>query len=170
MFTQNFVTVSLPKSFHYQVMLLCKQVRVAAVTYGYGVYDSDSFSLNTFGTKEEVLEAVRQMPFRAGLRTDTGDAIQFMLQRLMAKARDWPTRKFIIVLTDGNSQRRTYTADVARSARNMGFSVFAVGVGSVSYDELINIAGNKARTVTSDTYDNLMENVSYLADNVCKRK
>ena len=74
------------------------------MTFGYGVYKEDSFNLNTYKTKQEVLDHVTNMKFRYGRRTDTGDAIKYMREKQMVKTRPWAP-KIAIVLTDGNSQR-----------------------------------------------------------------
>ena len=77
---------------------------MSAVTFGRGVYDQDSFDLNTYKSKQEVLDHVTHMKFWFGTRTDTGDAIAYMRDHQMVKARSWAP-KIAIVLTDGNSQR-----------------------------------------------------------------
>ena len=74
------------------------------MTFGRGVYETDSFNLNTYKTKQEVLDHVTHMPWRFGTRTDTGDAIKYMREKQMANTRPWAP-KIAIVLTDGNSQR-----------------------------------------------------------------
>ncbi|XP_025091015.1 collagen alpha-5(VI) chain-like isoform X2 [Pomacea canaliculata] len=133
------------------------QVRVAAVTFGYEVYVNDAFYLNSFKTKEEVLNAVQNMPFRAGLRTDTGDAIKFMREKQMVKTRAWAP-KFAVVLTDGNSQRTEYTKQQAALARAENITMFALGVGkAVKEQELLNIAGDPSRVLRADSYSELDE-------------
>lgn len=71
------------------------------------MYEDDAFNFDKFKTKEEVLQAVRDMPFRSGLRTDTGDAIKYMRESQMVNARDF-VKKIAVVLTDGNSQKSVW--------------------------------------------------------------
>lgn len=79
-------------------------MRVAAVTFGQGVYKENSFNLNTYQDKESVLEAVRKMPHRAGSTTDTFDAIKYMREKQMVVTRPG-VPKVCIVVTDGESRK-----------------------------------------------------------------
>lgn len=86
-------------------MNLSKQIRVAAVIYGKGVYDNGSFSLDTYSSKKDVLNAIKRTPYYAGGSTYTGQAIQSMRENQMSRVRDFPVRKIMVILTDGNSDQ-----------------------------------------------------------------
>jgi hypothetical protein len=76
---------------------------VSAIKFGRGIYVDDSFHLNTYKTKEEVLNHVTHMKHEYGGYTSTGEGIDYMRTEQMSKARSW-VPKVAIVLTDGNSQ------------------------------------------------------------------
>ncbi|KAK7087521.1 collagen alpha-5(VI) chain-like isoform X2 [Littorina saxatilis] len=146
------------------------EVRVAAVTFGRGVYEQDSFNFSTYKTKDEVLDHVVNMKFRFGTRTDTGDAIKHMREKQMQNTRSWAP-KIVIVLTDGNSQRRSWTKQQAAEARAENITIFAVGVGrSVSQTELLNIAGDPERVIQANSYDDLKNVKEQLAHKTCVMK
>ncbi|KAK7494017.1 hypothetical protein BaRGS_00014675 [Batillaria attramentaria] len=146
------------------------QVRVSAVTFGYGVYTDDAFNLNTYKTKDQVLEALDNMAFRSGGRTDTGDAIKFMREKQMVRTREG-VPKIAIVLTDGNSQRRSYTKQQAELARAENITIFAIGVGRyVSDVELLNIAGDEEHVIRSSNYESLPQFKEQLAYKTCVMK
>lgn len=146
------------------------QVRVSAIKYGRGVYTEDSFNLNTYKTKEEVLEHVANMRHEYGTFTDTGPGIDYMRTVQMAKTRPWAP-KFAVVLTDGNSQESRRTQVAAANARAENITMFAVGVGSrVSNTELLNIAGDQERVIQVSSYDDLQKIKKLLAHKTCIRK
>ncbi|XP_076435085.1 collagen alpha-5(VI) chain-like [Babylonia areolata] len=132
------------------------QVRVAVVTFGRGVYVKDGFNLTTYSRKEDVLHHVTHMNFRAGSRTDTGDAIRYMRDVQMRDTRPWAP-KFVIVVTDGNSQRWMWTRLQARRAIAANITMFALGIGpKVSRRELLNlVGGDPSRVIRARSYDNL---------------
>ncbi|KAL8560060.1 hypothetical protein ACOMHN_041529 [Nucella lapillus] len=132
------------------------QVRVAAISFGRGVYVQDGFNLTTYVNKTDVVSHVTDMKFRFGGRTDTGDAIAYMRDVQMKNTRPWAPR-FVIVLTDGNSQRTWWTKLQAERTLQSNISLFAVGVGSrVSKRELLNIVGGDPTRITrARSYDQL---------------
>lgn len=147
-------------------------VRVSIITYGKGIYPEDGFDLTTYDTKEEVLDAIRRIPHRAGLYTDTGKAIQYMHQVQLASnvARPWAER-VSVVITDGNSQNWRLTKQAAEDARQDGIIIFAVGVGAgVRDEELLNIAGDESRVTKVQNYDQLDSIKEILASKTCIEK
>lgn len=143
------------------------KVRVAAVTFGQGVYKENSFNLNTYQDKESVLEAVRKMPHRAGSTTDTFDAIKYMREKQMVVTRPG-VPKVCIVVTDGESRNTTRTAYEAEQARSRGITMYAVGVGPKVNDlELRNIAGDETRVLKANNYDALLDLKDLLAFKTC---
>ncbi|CAG5135382.1 unnamed protein product [Candidula unifasciata] len=147
-------------------------VRVSIITYGKGIYPEDGFDLTTYNTLEEVLAAVRRIPHRAGLYTDTGKAIQYMHEVQLAKGvvRPW-AEKISVVITDGNSQQWRLTKKAAEEARNDGIIIFAIGVGEgVRDEELLNIAGDQSRVTKVKNYDQLDSIKEILARKTCIEK
>ncbi|XP_059147172.1 collagen alpha-5(VI) chain-like [Physella acuta] len=149
-----------------------KDVRVSVITYGKGIYAEDAFNLTTYTTKDEVIDAIGNVPHRAGLFTDTGKAIKFMHEVQFAPDIVRPeAQKISIVITDGNSQLWKETKAEAASARNDGIVLFAIGVGKdIRGDELTNIAGDASRVTQVDNYDKLGTIKESLAQKTCIKK
>ncbi|XP_038600848.1 collagen alpha-1(XIV) chain isoform X2 [Tachyglossus aculeatus] len=96
------------------------------------------FKLNSYKTKETLLEAVKNIKYKGG-NTKTGRAIKHVRDMLFTAEsgmrRGIP--RVIVVITDGRSQD-----DVDKVSREMqldGFSIFAIGVADADYAELLNI-------------------------------
>ncbi|XP_054433527.1 collagen alpha-1(XX) chain [Pteronotus mesoamericanus] len=108
------------------------------VQVGLTQYSGDpqtEWDLNTFGTKEEVLAAVRSLHYRGG-NTFTGLALTHVLERnLKPTAGPRPgAAKVVVLVTDGKSQDDARTA--GRVLKSLGVDVFAVGVKNADEAEL----------------------------------
>ncbi|XP_005101236.1 collagen alpha-4(VI) chain [Aplysia californica] len=146
-------------------------VRVSVITFGKGIYKQDSFNLDTYHSKDEVIQAIGKVPHKVGLYTSTGAGIKYMseTQLSMNVSRPWADR-ISIVITDGNSQIWRETRDAAQAAQDSGIIMFAVGVGNVRDEELLTIAGDESRKVKVDNYDQLKEIKTSLAHKTCIKK
>ncbi|XP_004430569.1 PREDICTED: collagen alpha-1(XX) chain [Ceratotherium simum simum] len=93
------------------------------------------WDLNAFGTKEEVLAAVRGLCYKGG-NTFTGLALTHVLgQNLKPAAGPRPeAAKVVILVTDGKSQDDARTA--GHVLKDLGVDVFAVGVKNADEAEL----------------------------------
>nr|WNX29086.1 VWACP-3 [Colubraria reticulata] len=136
-------------------------VRVAAVTFGEGVYTQDGFNLTQYTSKEPLIQKVKTLPFRHGRSTDTGYALAHMRD---VQLNNGITRKgvpkMVMVLTDGNSQKGAYTKAEALKVKAANITVMVVGVGNVKHSELVNIAGGVEKNVIKVTsYDKLGEEI-----------
>ncbi|XP_032460433.1 collagen alpha-1(XX) chain [Phocoena sinus] len=108
------------------------------VQVGLTQYSGDpqtEWDLNAFGTKEEVLAAVRGLQYRGG-NTFTGLALTHVLeQNLKPVAGLRPeAAKLVILVTDGKSQDDARTA--GHVLKDLGVDVFAVGVKNADDAEL----------------------------------
>ncbi|XP_041347927.1 cartilage matrix protein-like [Gigantopelta aegis] len=145
-------------------------VRIAVTTFGAGVYQRASFSFSRFDTQEDVSDFIGSIYYYAGSRTDTGDAIEHMRKKQMVEARK-KVPHIAIVLTDGNSQRKYHTRDMAKRARESNITMIAIGVGYyVKDEELMNIAGNKTRVFRVDNYEQLETIKEGLTYQTCYKK
>ncbi|XP_078660839.1 uncharacterized protein LOC144905190 isoform X3 [Branchiostoma floridae x Branchiostoma belcheri] len=125
------------------------------------------FFLNTFRTKNEVLQAVDGLGYLQG-NTLTGAAIDFVrTSTFSAPAGNRPDQPdFLVVITDGLSQDNV--AVPAQTARDNGISIFAVGIGSeVDTDTLLQIAGTPARILQINDFAGLANAEEQLTDIVC---
>ncbi|XP_070342369.1 collagen alpha-1(XX) chain isoform X5 [Equus asinus] len=108
------------------------------VQVGLTQYSGDpqtEWDLNTFGTKEEVLAAIRGLRYRGG-NTFTGLALTHVLeQNLKPIAGPRPEATTVVILvTDGKSQDDARTA--GHVLKELGVDVFAVGVKNADEEEL----------------------------------
>ncbi|XP_019492691.1 PREDICTED: collagen alpha-1(XX) chain [Hipposideros armiger] len=108
------------------------------VQVGLTQYSGDpqtEWDLNAFGTKEEVLAAVRNLHYKGG-NTFTGLALTHVLQEnLKPTAGPRPeAAKVVILVTDGKSQDDVHAA--GRVLKDLDVDVFAVGVKNADETEL----------------------------------
>uniref|UniRef100_A0A8D0HJ24 Collagen alpha-1(XX) chain n=1 Tax=Sphenodon punctatus TaxID=8508 RepID=A0A8D0HJ24_SPHPU len=105
-------------------------------------YSSDprtEWNLNAYATRDEVLEAVKNLRYKGG-NTFTGLALTHVLEQNLqpeAGARS-EAAKLIILLTDGKSQDDANPS--AQTLKNMGVEIFAIGVKNADEAELQQVA------------------------------
>uniref|UniRef100_A0A8D2ZHU0 Cochlin n=1 Tax=Scophthalmus maximus TaxID=52904 RepID=A0A8D2ZHU0_SCOMX len=103
--------------------------RVGAVQF---TYDQRlEFGLSDHVDKEEVVEALKRIPYMSG-GTATGGAISYTMQNLFR--RTGPGRNFLIVVTDGQSYDDVRIP--ALDAQKHGITIFSVGVAWAPMDDL----------------------------------
>ncbi|XP_034731080.1 matrilin-2-like isoform X5 [Etheostoma cragini] len=110
--------------------------RVALLQYGSVV--QPEFSLNTYTTRAEVEQAVRNMEHLA-TGTMTGLAIQYTMETAFteeegARPAELLIPRIAMVVTDGRPQDAV--EEIAAQARHAGIQIFAVGVGRVDMNTL----------------------------------
>ncbi|NXQ62279.1 COKA1 protein, partial [Anthoscopus minutus] len=109
---------------------------------GLSQYSSDprtEWDLSTYSTREQVLEAVRNLRYKGG-NTFTGLALTHVLEQNLkpdAGAR-LEAEKLVILLTDGKSQDDANLA--AQTLKNLGIEIFAIGVKNADEAELRQVA------------------------------
>ncbi|XP_008829374.1 cartilage matrix protein [Nannospalax galili] len=111
--------------------------QVGLVQYSSSV--RQEFPLGRFHTKKDIKAAVRNMSYMEK-GTMTGAALKYLVDNsftVSSGARPG-AQKVGIVFTDGRSQ--DYINDAAQKAKELGFKMFAVGVGNAVEDELREIA------------------------------
>uniref|UniRef100_A0A5F9C4D6 Matrilin 1 n=1 Tax=Oryctolagus cuniculus TaxID=9986 RepID=A0A5F9C4D6_RABIT len=111
--------------------------QVGLVQYSSSV--RQEFPLGRFHTKKDIKAAVRNMSYMEK-GTMTGAALKYLIDNsftVSSGARPG-AQKVGIVFTDGRSQ--DYINDAAKKAKDLGFKMFAVGVGNAVEDELREIA------------------------------
>nr|KAG5693355.1 hypothetical protein BaRGS_017648 [Batillaria attramentaria] len=101
------------------------------------------FHLNRYTSRSTIMNAVDRVPYHGG-GTNTHLALQYAASTGFAASNGARPNavKMAIVITDGTSSDETATLDKARRLRNMGVSVFAVGVGNIDRAELNAIASD----------------------------
>ncbi|NWY68605.1 COKA1 protein, partial [Erithacus rubecula] len=112
------------------------------IRVGLSQYSSDphtEWDLSTFSTREQLLEAVRNLRYKGG-NTFTGLALTHVLEQNLkpeAGAR-LEAEKLVILLTDGKSQDDANLA--AQTLKNLGIEIFAIGVKNADEAELRQVA------------------------------
>ncbi|KAK2910632.1 hypothetical protein Q8A73_008347 [Channa argus] len=107
------------------------ETRVGLLQYGSVV--QPEFSLNTYTSKAEVEQAVRNMEHLA-TGTMTGLAIQYTMETAFteeqgARPADVNIPRIAMIVTDGRPQDTV--EEIAAEARQAGIQIFAIGVGRV---------------------------------------
>ncbi|TMS10606.1 Matrilin-2 [Larimichthys crocea] len=110
--------------------------RVGLLQYGSEIHPE--FSLNTYTTKAEVEQAVRNMKHLA-TGTMTGLAIQYTMETSFteedgARPANLQIPRIAMIVTDGRPQDTV--EEIAAQARQAGIQIFAIGVGRVDMDTL----------------------------------
>ncbi|XP_070768046.1 matrilin-2-like [Enoplosus armatus] len=110
--------------------------RVGLLQYGSVV--QPEFSLNTYTTKAEVEQAVRNMEHLA-TGTMTGLAIQYTMETALteeegARPANLHIPRIAMIVTDGRPQDTV--EEIAAQAREAGIQIFAIGVGRVDMNTL----------------------------------
>nr|KAG5693356.1 hypothetical protein BaRGS_017649 [Batillaria attramentaria] len=101
------------------------------------------FHLNRYTSKSAVKNAVDRVPHTSG-GTNTHLGLQYAADTSFSTSNGARSNalKIAVVVTDGRSSNEAATLAEARRLRNMGVSVFAVGVGNIDRDELNGIASD----------------------------
>ncbi|KAJ8291054.1 hypothetical protein GJAV_G00020860 [Gymnothorax javanicus] len=115
---------------------------------GLAQYSGDpriEWHLNAFSTKESVIDAVKNLPYKGG-NTLTGLALTYILENsFKAESGSRPNvPKIGILITDGKSQDDVIPP--AESLRNSGIELFAIGVKNADENELKTIASEPHET------------------------
>ncbi|NXR27797.1 COKA1 protein, partial [Cinclus mexicanus] len=122
---------------------------------GLSQYSSDprtEWDLSTFSTREQVLEAVRNLRYKGG-NTFTGLALTHVLEQNLkpdAGAR-LEAEKLVILLTDGKSQDDASLA--AQTLKNLGIEIFAIGVKNADEAELRQVASEPLELTVYNVLD-----------------
>ncbi|NXU36031.1 COKA1 protein, partial [Drymodes brunneopygia] len=122
---------------------------------GLSQYSSDprtEWDLSSHSTREQVLEAVRNLRYKGG-NTFTGLALTHVLEQNLkpdAGAR-LEAEKLVILLTDGKSQDDASLA--AQTLKNLGIEIFAIGVKNADEAELRQVASEPLELTVYNVLD-----------------
>ncbi|TFK05201.1 T-box transcription factor TBX15 [Platysternon megacephalum] len=143
------------------------------IRIGLSQYSSDprtEWNLNTYVTRDEVLEAVRNLRYKGG-NTFTGLALTHVLEQNLkpeAGARA-DAVKLVILLTDGKSQDDASLS--AQTLKNMGIEILTIGVKNADEAELRQVASEPLELTVYNVLDFplLSSLVSRLTQVLCTR-
>ncbi|XP_037099528.1 collagen alpha-1(VII) chain [Syngnathus acus] len=109
-----------------------KGIRFGVIVFG--TVPRTLIALTDYNSFEEVLGAVRMLPYEGGFR-NIGGALLFLVNQLFhAAIRRDPAPKVAIMITNGPSYDDFFEA--AKAVADNGISLYAVGVGNAKEDEL----------------------------------
>ncbi|XP_072300235.1 collagen alpha-3(VI) chain-like [Eucyclogobius newberryi] len=137
--------------------------RVSVVQYS---RDAEvSFYLNTYDTRDDVLDAVRGLRHRGGRTINTGAALQYVSDNVFTDSAGSRRRQgvpqMLVLLNGGRSNDNAQTP--ATALRDKGIIVLGIGAGRAAGAEMQNIVYNSSYAVSvSDFSDlpNLQEQLS----------
>ncbi|XP_053469192.1 cartilage matrix protein [Ictalurus furcatus] len=141
-----------------------KNTHVGVVQYSSAV--KQEFPLGLYNSKKGIKEAVKKIHYMER-GTMTGQAINYMVDKSFSIAHGARpgAAKVGIVLTDGRSQ--DYIGDAARKAKESGFKMYAIGVGSAVEDELKLIASDPENYFYTADFKAIKEIGTKLQINTC---
>ncbi|XP_075624813.1 collagen alpha-1(XX) chain isoform X4 [Balearica regulorum gibbericeps] len=125
------------------------------IRVGLSQYSSDprtEWDLSAYSTRDQVLEAVRNLRYKGG-NTFTGLALTHVLEQNLkpdAGAR-LEAEKLVILLTDGKSQDDANLA--AQTLKNLGIEIFAIGVKNADEAELKQVASEPLELTVYNVLD-----------------
>ncbi|XP_068425396.1 collagen alpha-1(XIV) chain isoform X1 [Clinocottus analis] len=129
---------------------------------GLAQYSGDpriEWHLNAFSTKDAVIDAVKNLPYKGG-NTLTGLALTYILEHCFKPESGSRVGipKIGILITDGKSQDDVIPP--AESLRNAGIELFAIGVKNADETELLSIASEPDNTHVFNVADfNVMSSI-----------
>ncbi|TSO25219.1 Collagen alpha-1(XII) chain [Bagarius yarrelli] len=141
------------------------------VQIGLAQYSGDpktEWHLNAHKTRDELLEAVANLPYKGG-NTMTGLALNYILQNnFKANVGMRPnSRKIGVLITDGKSQDEI--VEKSQKLRDFGVELYAIGVKNADENELRSIASDPDDTHMYNVVDFsfLLDIVDDLTNNLC---
>ncbi|XP_076834641.1 collagen alpha-1(XII) chain isoform X3 [Brachyhypopomus gauderio] len=142
------------------------------VQIGLAQYSGDpktEWHLNAHRTRESLLEAVANLPYKGG-NTLTGLALNYILQNnFKANVGMRPnSRKIGVLVTDGKSQDDIIVN--SQNLRDQGIELYAIGVKNADENELRSIASDpdEIHMYNVADFSFLLDIVNDLTDNLCK--
>jgi collagen type VI alpha len=144
------------------------------VQCAFGVFSTDfdhALDLDQATDKEEFVEKVlstRQLKQLTHTYTALNfiDKLGYLLSEEHGARPDVP--KFLILTTDGQSQNQSKTIAAAENLRNQGVTIFAVGVGGISMEELIGISGDESNVFSVKNFGQLNGTSDQISQKVCQ--
>uniref|UniRef100_A0A3Q2FRH3 VWFA domain-containing protein n=1 Tax=Cyprinodon variegatus TaxID=28743 RepID=A0A3Q2FRH3_CYPVA len=111
------------------------------LNFGASAYRLAQVYLNSFRTKDELLNFIKILPYRGG-GTNTGAALNFTRENIFVtekgSRKDKGVEQVAVVITDGDSQDAV--SEEATELRRAGVTVYSVGVENANYEELMMMA------------------------------
>ncbi|XP_025113984.1 uncharacterized protein LOC112576009 [Pomacea canaliculata] len=120
-------------------------VQIAFMTFSSDV--QLQFDFNDFSSKEAVKNAISRVQMKLG-NTATDKALDFAASQLFTAADGVRpnSAKVAVLLTDGKADRHSSAVASAQRLKDLGVTIFVIGVGDVDRNELESLASNPVCT------------------------
>ncbi|KAM6979329.1 collagen alpha-3(VI) chain-like isoform 2-T2 [Tautogolabrus adspersus] len=119
---------------------------------------TDTFYLNTYKNRQDIMDAIIRTEYKGGQRLNTGAAIRHVQNVYFTKEKgsrmDDGTPQILMVINGGRSADDGKTA--ALGLKKKGVRIFAVGVGDTA-NELEDLASESTTVARSSTFQELSE-------------
>jgi hypothetical protein len=131
------------------------------------------FGLNRYYTRADAAKAISELSRMTGRGADTADALETMRKYSQSNYGGRESAvKVGIVVTAGQSDKPAVTKEEARKSRDdLGFVLFAVGVGEFDFDELegiVDIPHSETRLFTAFEMNGLSNHERAIVTTACK--
>ncbi|KAM4034001.1 von Willebrand factor A domain-containing protein 2 [Anomaloglossus baeobatrachus] len=139
--------------------------QVAVVTYG--AQPVTVFGLDIHETSSSLLHAINQVKYQGG-PPSTGGALLHIYNEVMTvqKGARPGVKKAVVLVTDGRGSEEA--AIPAQKLRDIGISVFTVGIGRIHRNLLVRIAGSERFLTHIPSYDVLSQYQDDIVQRVCE--
>lgn len=131
-------------------------LRIGLAQYATDV--TDAFFLNTFRSRNEIVDAIEKVEYKGGYNINTGAAIRHVENVHFTKERgsraDQGTPQILMVVTGGTSADDGKSAALGLKRKNV--RIFAVGVGD-NEEELENLASEPALMARATDFQKLSD-------------
>uniref|UniRef100_A0A2C9M5P4 VWFA domain-containing protein n=1 Tax=Biomphalaria glabrata TaxID=6526 RepID=A0A2C9M5P4_BIOGL len=126
------------QTFLQQLVIDKDSVRVAIIPYSNEVHTKNSFNLNTYTTKKDVLNAIGKISHEQGNATYTNKGIKYMRERQLSNAVVRPgVTRIGLVITDGESHELEKNKHLVYSAQfRMSDEFFGIAKGQKNQTDI----------------------------------
>ncbi len=131
------------------------RVRIGLITFEYKI--RFRFFLNTFDNKEDIQDAIAEVPY-VGIGTNTSGALDEVrlngfTEEQGARSNILGVPRIVIVVTDGRSFEPEKTVLAAEWLQNNSVIVYAIGIRFADKNELLAIASDDRYAITVSEFD-----------------
>jgi len=156
-----------------QLTVSYNMTKVFVLRYNKAVDEKNQILFENYNSPEEILQQLKTIPYD-GRGTRTGKALAHIRDKtLKLPAIRKNVTDVVLLLTDGRASDDVSV--ISKKLRDDGVEMYAMGIGNIDRDELLEITGSPSRIWDGITYKDFMENkisaktiMRDICDNSCK--
>jgi len=156
-----------------QLTVSYNMTKVFVLRYNKAVDEKNQILFENHNSPEEILQQLKTIPYD-GRGTRTGKALAHIRDKtLKLPAIRKNVTDVVLLLTDGRASDDVSV--ISKKLRDDGVEMYAMGIGNIDRDELLEITGSPSRIWDGITYKDFMENkisaktiMRDICDNSCK--